>query len=145
MEEQAILRYRASNGGTFKQARAAVVVNVAKEIRPKLFTQVVRGTSTRAVTTSATVKESDARNYPLLIKEYAQDEKRNLCFIDTKRCKKSTLNAFRNVYKMRKEIFDLQEKETPRCQKSFLIGTTKKEGPLAQEPRLFSNLLGDNN
>ncbi|GFR91647.1 nucleic-acid-binding protein from mobile element jockey [Elysia marginata] len=58
MEEQAILRYRASNGGTFKQALAAVVVNVAKEIRPKLFTQVVRGTSTRAVTTSATVKES---------------------------------------------------------------------------------------
>ncbi|GFR90009.1 hypothetical protein ElyMa_006139800 [Elysia marginata] len=58
MEEQAILRYMASNGGTFKQARAAVVVNVAKEIRPKLFTQVVRGTSTRGVTTSATVKES---------------------------------------------------------------------------------------
>ncbi|GFS09682.1 nucleic-acid-binding protein from mobile element jockey [Elysia marginata] len=58
MEEQAILRYRASNGGTFKQARVAVVVNVAKEIRPKLFTQMVRGTSTRAVTTSATVKES---------------------------------------------------------------------------------------
>ncbi|GFR68592.1 nucleic-acid-binding protein from mobile element jockey [Elysia marginata] len=36
-EEQAILRYRASNGGTFKQACAAVVVNVAKEIRPKLY------------------------------------------------------------------------------------------------------------
>ncbi|GFR68211.1 nucleic-acid-binding protein from mobile element jockey [Elysia marginata] len=58
MEEQAILRYRANNGGTFKQARAAVVINVAKEIRPQLFTQVVRGTSTRGVTTSATVKES---------------------------------------------------------------------------------------
>ncbi|GFR84261.1 nucleic-acid-binding protein from mobile element jockey [Elysia marginata] len=58
MEEQAILRHRANNGGTFKQARAAVVINVAKEIRPRLFTQVVRGTSTRGVTTSATVQES---------------------------------------------------------------------------------------
>ncbi|GFS23078.1 RNA-directed DNA polymerase from mobile element jockey [Elysia marginata] len=78
MEEEAILRYRVSNGGTFKQARAAVVVNVGKEIRPKLFTQVVRGTSTRAVTTSATVKESvgvpsqvstTARDGPALKKE----------------------------------------------------------------------------
>ncbi|GFR59280.1 nucleic-acid-binding protein from mobile element jockey [Elysia marginata] len=30
-EEQAILRYRAYNGGTFQQARAAVVLEVAKE------------------------------------------------------------------------------------------------------------------
>ncbi|GFR69023.1 nucleic-acid-binding protein from mobile element jockey [Elysia marginata] len=75
MEEQAILRYRAQNGGTFGQARAAVIVEVAKEVRPKLyaravrdgpihrFTQVVRGTSTRAVTTSATVKESVVVGY----------------------------------------------------------------------------------
>ncbi|GFR93657.1 nucleic-acid-binding protein from mobile element jockey [Elysia marginata] len=33
MEEQAILRYRASNGGTFKQARAAVVVNVSNPVK----------------------------------------------------------------------------------------------------------------
>ncbi|GFS17710.1 nucleic-acid-binding protein from mobile element jockey [Elysia marginata] len=58
MEEQAILRYRAHNGGTFKQARAAVVINVEKEIRPRLFTQVVRGMSTRGVTTYATAQES---------------------------------------------------------------------------------------
>ncbi|GFR66935.1 hypothetical protein ElyMa_000240600 [Elysia marginata] len=43
MEEQAILRYRAQNGGTFGQARAAVIVEVAKEVRPKLYAQAVRG------------------------------------------------------------------------------------------------------
>ncbi|GFR90228.1 Gag-Pol polyprotein [Elysia marginata] len=42
MEEQAILRYMAHNGGTFGQARAAVVVKVAKEVRPKLYAQAVR-------------------------------------------------------------------------------------------------------
>ncbi|GFS06292.1 RNA-directed DNA polymerase from mobile element jockey [Elysia marginata] len=49
-EEQAILRYRAYNGGTFGQARAAVVVEVAKEVRPKLYAQAVRGGPTRKVT-----------------------------------------------------------------------------------------------
>ncbi|GFS07372.1 nucleic-acid-binding protein from mobile element jockey [Elysia marginata] len=34
LEEQAILRYKAHNGGTFGQARAAVVMEVAKEVRP---------------------------------------------------------------------------------------------------------------
>ncbi|GFR98133.1 RNA-directed DNA polymerase from mobile element jockey [Elysia marginata] len=43
MKEQAILRYRAQNGGTFEQARAAVIVEVAKEMRPKLYAQAVRG------------------------------------------------------------------------------------------------------
>ncbi|GFR61878.1 hypothetical protein ElyMa_000115500 [Elysia marginata] len=53
-----VVKDRDLNLKDVKQARAAAVVNVAKEIRPKLFTQVVRGTSTRAATTSATVKES---------------------------------------------------------------------------------------
>ncbi|GFS27441.1 nucleic-acid-binding protein from mobile element jockey [Elysia marginata] len=50
MEEQGILRYRAHNGGTFGQARAAVVVEVAKEVRPKLYAQAVRGGPARKVT-----------------------------------------------------------------------------------------------
>ncbi|GFR60311.1 hypothetical protein ElyMa_000075700 [Elysia marginata] len=50
LEEQVILRYRAHNGGTFGQARAAVVVEVAKEVRPKLYAQAVRGRPTRKVT-----------------------------------------------------------------------------------------------
>ncbi|GFS20911.1 nucleic-acid-binding protein from mobile element jockey [Elysia marginata] len=43
LEEQAALWYRAHNGGTFGQARAAVIVEVAKEVRPKLYAQAVRG------------------------------------------------------------------------------------------------------
>ncbi|GFS22524.1 nucleic-acid-binding protein from mobile element jockey [Elysia marginata] len=50
LEEQAILRYRAHNGGTFGQASAAVVVEVAKEVRPKFYTQAVRGGPARKVT-----------------------------------------------------------------------------------------------
>ncbi|GFS10643.1 nucleic-acid-binding protein from mobile element jockey [Elysia marginata] len=50
MEEQAILRYRAQNGGTFGQARAAVIMEVAKEVRPKLYAQAVRGGPIRKVT-----------------------------------------------------------------------------------------------
>ncbi|GFR82182.1 RNA-directed DNA polymerase from mobile element jockey, partial [Elysia marginata] len=50
-EEQAILRYRAYNGGTFQQARAAVVLEVAKEVRPRSYAQVTK--STRAPVASA--------------------------------------------------------------------------------------------
>ncbi|GFS02392.1 ribonuclease HI [Elysia marginata] len=50
MEEQAILRYRVQNGGTFGQALAAVIVEVAKEVRPKLYAQAVRGGPIQKVT-----------------------------------------------------------------------------------------------
>ncbi|GFS25538.1 nucleic-acid-binding protein from mobile element jockey [Elysia marginata] len=50
-EEQAILRYRAYNGGTFQQARAAVDLEVAKEVRPRTYAQVTK--STRAPVASA--------------------------------------------------------------------------------------------
>ncbi|GFR73565.1 hypothetical protein ElyMa_002140400 [Elysia marginata] len=56
MEEQAILRYRAQNGGTFGQARAAVAVEVAKEVRPKLHAQAVRGGPVRRVTTAVSTQ-----------------------------------------------------------------------------------------
>ncbi|GFS01701.1 nucleic-acid-binding protein from mobile element jockey [Elysia marginata] len=56
MEEQAILRYRAHNGGTFGQARAAVVVEMAKEVRPKLYAQAVRGRPVRRVTAPVTAQ-----------------------------------------------------------------------------------------
>ncbi|GFS19535.1 hypothetical protein ElyMa_005034600 [Elysia marginata] len=48
------LRYRAHNGGTFGQARAAVVVEVAKAVRPKLYAQAVRGGPARRVTAPVT-------------------------------------------------------------------------------------------
>ncbi|GFR64683.1 nucleic-acid-binding protein from mobile element jockey [Elysia marginata] len=41
-EEKAILHYRAYHGGTFQQARAAVVVEVAREIQARSFATVVR-------------------------------------------------------------------------------------------------------
>ncbi|GFS19254.1 RNA-directed DNA polymerase from mobile element jockey [Elysia marginata] len=50
MKEQAILRYRAQNGWTFGQARATVILEVAKEVRPKLYAQAVRGGPIRKVT-----------------------------------------------------------------------------------------------
>ncbi|GFS16793.1 RNA-directed DNA polymerase from mobile element jockey [Elysia marginata] len=52
-EEQAILRYRAYNGGTFQQARAAVVLEVAKEVRPTTYAQVTRKEPTDAPVASA--------------------------------------------------------------------------------------------
>ncbi|GFR72454.1 nucleic-acid-binding protein from mobile element jockey [Elysia marginata] len=52
-EEQAILRYRAYNGGTFQQARAAVILEVAKEVRPRSYAQVTK--STRAPVASAII------------------------------------------------------------------------------------------
>ncbi|GFS16882.1 nucleic-acid-binding protein from mobile element jockey [Elysia marginata] len=42
MEEKAILHYRAHQGGTFQQSRAAVVVEVAREIQARYFATVVR-------------------------------------------------------------------------------------------------------
>ena len=37
LEEQAILRYRAENGGTFQQARKAVIVTVAKAVSSRTY------------------------------------------------------------------------------------------------------------
>ncbi|GFR80156.1 nucleic-acid-binding protein from mobile element jockey [Elysia marginata] len=56
LEEQAILRYRAHNCGTFGQARVAAVVEVAKEVRPKLYAQAVRGGPVRRVTAPVTAQ-----------------------------------------------------------------------------------------
>ncbi|GFS14049.1 RNA-directed DNA polymerase from mobile element jockey [Elysia marginata] len=56
LEEQAILRYWAHNSGTFEQARAAVVVEVAKEVRPKLYAHAVRGGSARRETVPVTAQ-----------------------------------------------------------------------------------------
>ncbi|GFS21134.1 nucleic-acid-binding protein from mobile element jockey [Elysia marginata] len=56
LEEQAILRYRSHNGGTFEQVRAAVIVEVAKEVRPKLYAQAVRGGPARRVTAPVTTQ-----------------------------------------------------------------------------------------
>ena len=42
LEEQAILRFKAEHGGTFQEARAAVVVEKPKEISTRLFSQVVK-------------------------------------------------------------------------------------------------------
>ncbi|GFR82184.1 nucleic-acid-binding protein from mobile element jockey [Elysia marginata] len=64
MEEQAILRYRAHNGGTFGQARAAVVVEVEKELRPKLYAQAVRGGPARRVTAPVTT-QNKTENLPI--------------------------------------------------------------------------------
>ncbi|GFR82566.1 nucleic-acid-binding protein from mobile element jockey, partial [Elysia marginata] len=52
-EEQDILRYRAYNGRTFQQARAAVVLEVAKEVRPRTYAQVTKRETTRAPVDSA--------------------------------------------------------------------------------------------
>ncbi|GFR90858.1 nucleic-acid-binding protein from mobile element jockey [Elysia marginata] len=52
-EEQVILRYRTYNGGTFQQARAAVVLEMAKELRPRTYAQVTKRKSTRAPVVSA--------------------------------------------------------------------------------------------
>ncbi|GFR61691.1 nucleic-acid-binding protein from mobile element jockey [Elysia marginata] len=41
-EEQAILRYQAYNRGIFQQAKAAVVLEVAKGVRPRTFVKVAR-------------------------------------------------------------------------------------------------------
>ncbi|GFS01547.1 nucleic-acid-binding protein from mobile element jockey [Elysia marginata] len=56
-KEQVILRYRAYNGGTFQQARAAVVLEVAKEVRPRTYAQVTKRESTRAPVASASAPE----------------------------------------------------------------------------------------
>ncbi|GFR70789.1 Gypsy retrotransposon integrase-like protein 1 [Elysia marginata] len=42
LEEKAILHYRAHHGGTFQQARAAVVVEVAREVQARSFATVER-------------------------------------------------------------------------------------------------------
>ena len=44
-EEEAIQRYRAQHGGTFAQARAAVIVDLAPTVRGKSFANVVRSGS----------------------------------------------------------------------------------------------------
>ncbi|GFS27743.1 nucleic-acid-binding protein from mobile element jockey [Elysia marginata] len=41
-EEKAILNYRAHHGGTFQQARAAVVIEVTREVQARSFATVVR-------------------------------------------------------------------------------------------------------
>ncbi|GFS16309.1 nucleic-acid-binding protein from mobile element jockey [Elysia marginata] len=64
LEEQAILRYRALNGGTFGQARAAVVVEVAKDVRPKLHAQAVRGGPAWRVTAPVTT-QNKTENLPI--------------------------------------------------------------------------------
>ncbi|GFR73992.1 hypothetical protein ElyMa_002151700 [Elysia marginata] len=47
---------RAHNGGTFGQARAAVAVEVAKEVRPRLYAQAMRGGPARRVTAPLTTQ-----------------------------------------------------------------------------------------
>ncbi|GFR70036.1 nucleic-acid-binding protein from mobile element jockey [Elysia marginata] len=64
LKEQAILRFWAHNGGTFGQARAAVVVKVAKEVRPKLYAQAVRGGPARRVTAPVTT-QNKTENLPI--------------------------------------------------------------------------------
>ncbi|GFR65310.1 hypothetical protein ElyMa_005528800 [Elysia marginata] len=61
MEEQAILGYRAHNGGTFGQARAAVVVEVAKEVRPKFYAQALQGGPARKVTVPVSTQNKTER------------------------------------------------------------------------------------
>ncbi|GFS13995.1 hypothetical protein ElyMa_001412100 [Elysia marginata] len=56
---EAILRYRAYNGGTFQQARAAVVLEVAKEVRPRTYAQVTK--STRAPVASANAPDLSSK------------------------------------------------------------------------------------
>ncbi|GFS13036.1 nucleic-acid-binding protein from mobile element jockey [Elysia marginata] len=58
-EEQAILRYRAYNGGTFQQARAAVALEVAKEVRPRTYAQVTK--TTRAPVASANAPDLSSK------------------------------------------------------------------------------------
>ncbi|GFR65040.1 nucleic-acid-binding protein from mobile element jockey [Elysia marginata] len=66
LEEQAILRYRAHNGGTFGHARAAVIVKVAKEVQPKLYAQAVRGGPAWMVTTPVTAQKKQLKVYQWL-------------------------------------------------------------------------------
>ncbi|GFR74001.1 nucleic-acid-binding protein from mobile element jockey [Elysia marginata] len=56
-EEQAILRYRAYNGGTFQQARAAVVLEVAKE----QVTLGTRGVTRKRVSTPAKITSNESK------------------------------------------------------------------------------------
>ena len=45
LEEEAILRYRAEHGGTFAQARAAVVVPIPKQVKNRSYASAVRFTA----------------------------------------------------------------------------------------------------
>ncbi|GFR67046.1 hypothetical protein ElyMa_001986900, partial [Elysia marginata] len=47
------LRYRAYNGGTLQQARAAVVLEVAKEVRTRTYAQVTKSTRTPVASVNA--------------------------------------------------------------------------------------------
>ncbi|GFN91655.1 Gag-like protein [Plakobranchus ocellatus] len=61
LEEQAILRYKAENGGTFQQARKAVVVEIHKTISTRTFASAVKS---QLRTKPATLPKDCGRNAP---------------------------------------------------------------------------------
>ncbi|GFO31434.1 nucleic-acid-binding protein from mobile element jockey [Plakobranchus ocellatus] len=61
LEEQAILRYKAENGGTFQQARKAVVVEIHKTISTRTFASAVK---TQLRTKPATLRNDGVRSAP---------------------------------------------------------------------------------
>ncbi|GFN80539.1 RNA-directed DNA polymerase from mobile element jockey [Plakobranchus ocellatus] len=61
LEEQAILRYKAENGGTFQQARMAVVVEIHKTISTRTFASAVKS---QLRTKSVTLPKDGGRGAP---------------------------------------------------------------------------------
>ena len=74
LEEQAILRYRAEHGGTFQQARAAVIVETPRSVSSRTYAQALRPSqkpketaqpkASDKVTASVTSKANAQRHTP---------------------------------------------------------------------------------
>ena len=70
LEEQAILRYRAEHGGTFQQARAAVIVETPRSVSSRTYAQALRpGQKPKG---TAQPKASDKVSTPVTPKANAQ-------------------------------------------------------------------------
>ena len=70
MEEQAILRYKAEHGGTFQQARAAVIVDTPRAVSSRTYAQATKLSLKSSKATQP--KASDKVTAPVTSKENAQ-------------------------------------------------------------------------
>ena len=70
MEEQAILRYKAEHGGTFQQARAAVIVDTPREVSSRSYAQATKLSLKSSKATQP--KASDKVTAPVTSKANAQ-------------------------------------------------------------------------
>ncbi|GFO43705.1 hypothetical protein PoB_007021000 [Plakobranchus ocellatus] len=72
LEEQAILRYKAENGGTFQQARKAVVVEIHKTFSTRTFASAVKS---QLRTKPAALPKDGGRSTPSAPPKRKKDQK----------------------------------------------------------------------